>query len=185
MRYRIYRSPFYLFTIGGFTYVAIYNRFSFIRTGVFAEIWKRYKLKPSLPSGAVLGLLSGIIGIGSWKTVFKVHPNPPAKNLNKYFGHLILARVGRPRLRAGGYPRIESRAERAPDRDFSPGPGKRYRAGGLSHPRRWHSSRCTSLVCHPATPDTVWLGAAGGGVWKSEDAGATWRQIWPATLPCR
>jgi photosystem II stability/assembly factor-like uncharacterized protein len=43
--------------------------------------------------------------------------------------------------------------------------------------------RCTSLVCHPADPDTVWLGAAGGGVWKSEDAGGSWRQSWPATAP--
>ena len=28
--YRIYRNPLYLFTIGGFIYVVIYNRFAFI-----------------------------------------------------------------------------------------------------------------------------------------------------------
>lgn len=43
--------------------------------------------------------------------------------------------------------------------------------------------RCTSLVCHPADPNIVWLGAAGGGVWKSLDGGGSWRQSWPATAP--
>ncbi len=43
VRYRIYRSPFYLFTIGGFTYVAIYNRFAFLKTGVFSEVFKTVK----------------------------------------------------------------------------------------------------------------------------------------------
>jgi photosystem II stability/assembly factor-like uncharacterized protein len=43
--------------------------------------------------------------------------------------------------------------------------------------------RCTSLVCHPAQPDTVWIGAAGGGVWKSTDAGATWKESWKAGAP--
>ncbi|HEY1338818.1 MAG TPA: hypothetical protein VGF59_14985 [Bryobacteraceae bacterium] len=38
--------------------------------------------------------------------------------------------------------------------------------------------RCTSLAVHPATPDTVYIGAAGGGVWKSDDAGASWTPLW-------
>ncbi|MCU0328449.1 MAG: fatty acid desaturase [Chitinophagales bacterium] len=38
IRYRIYRSPFYLFTIGGFIYVAIYNRFAFLRSGYFEKV---------------------------------------------------------------------------------------------------------------------------------------------------
>jgi hypothetical protein len=39
--------------------------------------------------------------------------------------------------------------------------------------------RATSFVCHPARPDVVWLRtAAGGGVWKSEDAGRFWRSLW-------
>ena len=29
-------------------------------------------------------------------------------------------------------------------------------------------------------PDRLWLGAAGGGVWKSEDGGRTWRALWHA-----
>ena len=43
--------------------------------------------------------------------------------------------------------------------------------------------RSTCLVCHPDDADTIWLGAAGGGVWKSSDAGASWRRSWPANAP--
>ncbi len=38
--------------------------------------------------------------------------------------------------------------------------------------------RCTSVACHPSNPDTIWLGAAGGGVWKSTDGGANWQSLW-------
>lgn len=38
IKYRIYRHPLYLFTIGGFFYVAIYNRFAFLKEGVFAKV---------------------------------------------------------------------------------------------------------------------------------------------------
>lgn len=43
--------------------------------------------------------------------------------------------------------------------------------------------RCTALVCHPQRPDTLWIGAAGGGVWKSTDGGATWRESWKRAAP--
>src|SRR6266446_1922086 len=38
--------------------------------------------------------------------------------------------------------------------------------------------RITSLVCHPAHPERIWAGAAGGGVWHSRDAGQTWQSCW-------
>ncbi len=38
IKYRIYRNPLYLFTVGGFFYVAIYNRFAFLKEGVFAKV---------------------------------------------------------------------------------------------------------------------------------------------------
>ena len=38
--------------------------------------------------------------------------------------------------------------------------------------------RCTSLACDPAHPDTVYIGSAGGGVWRSDDAGGTWTSQW-------
>ena len=38
--------------------------------------------------------------------------------------------------------------------------------------------RMTSIVCDPANPDVIWAGAAGGGVWKSDDGGQHWRALW-------
>ena len=43
--------------------------------------------------------------------------------------------------------------------------------------------RCTSLVSDPANPDRLWIGAAGGGVWASVDAGRTWKASWRAKTP--
>ncbi len=43
--------------------------------------------------------------------------------------------------------------------------------------------RCTALVCDPANPDRIWIGAAGGGVWASNDAGRTWALRWRAKGP--
>lgn len=43
--------------------------------------------------------------------------------------------------------------------------------------------RCTALVCDPANPDRVWIGAAGGGVWASTDAGRSWKFQWRANGP--
>jgi hypothetical protein len=50
---------------------------------------------------------------------------------------------------------------------------------------KWHSigptnigGRMTSIVCHPSKPDSIWAGAAGGGVWQSDDAGRSWRSVW-------
>jgi photosystem II stability/assembly factor-like uncharacterized protein len=38
--------------------------------------------------------------------------------------------------------------------------------------------RVTSLACHPAHPERIWAGAAGGGVWQSRDAGENWQSCW-------
>lgn len=38
--YRIYRNPLYLFTIGGFIYVVLYNRFAFLKTDYFKKARK-------------------------------------------------------------------------------------------------------------------------------------------------
>lgn len=38
--------------------------------------------------------------------------------------------------------------------------------------------RMTSLAYAPRKPNTIWAGAAGGGVWKSEDGGQQWRALW-------
>ena len=38
--------------------------------------------------------------------------------------------------------------------------------------------RMTCAVCAPNRPETIWAGAAGGGVWKSDDGGQHWRALW-------
>ncbi len=60
---------------------------------VFSALWKRKKIKPSTASGAVLGAASGLAGVIVWKGVFEAHPNPPPKDLKRFFGHLVLAHV--------------------------------------------------------------------------------------------
>jgi photosystem II stability/assembly factor-like uncharacterized protein len=38
--------------------------------------------------------------------------------------------------------------------------------------------RMTCVACHPADPDVLWAGAAGGGVWYTDDGGRTWASQW-------
>ena len=38
--------------------------------------------------------------------------------------------------------------------------------------------RMTCVVCMPSNPDQILAGAAGGGVWKSDDGGQHWRALW-------
>jgi photosystem II stability/assembly factor-like uncharacterized protein len=38
--------------------------------------------------------------------------------------------------------------------------------------------RITASVCHPTRPEQIWIGAAGGGVWRSKDAGQKWEMCW-------
>lgn len=60
---------------------------------IFNEVWEREWMKPSIASGALMGVTSGVAGIVAWKVAFDAHPNPPVKNLKKYFAHLMLAHV--------------------------------------------------------------------------------------------
>lgn len=59
----------------------------------YSELWEQTKLKPTLTSGAMLGAANGVVGATGWKLMFKAHPNPPAKDLEPYLGHLIPAHV--------------------------------------------------------------------------------------------
>ncbi|MBL8481220.1 MAG: hypothetical protein JNJ60_03415, partial [Rhodocyclaceae bacterium] len=43
--------------------------------------------------------------------------------------------------------------------------------------------RCSALVVHPTNPDLLWIGAAGGGVWKSSNAGQSWKWSWKSKTP--
>lgn len=55
--------------------------------------WKTARIKPSLQSGALLGLMYGVTGIAGWHLIFKLHPNPPMIDLQEYYLHLLAAHV--------------------------------------------------------------------------------------------
>ena len=41
----------------------------------------------------------------------------------------------------------------------------------------WRGGRVTAVAGHPAQPHTFYMGATGGGVWRTQDAGMTWHNI--------
>ena len=42
----------------------------------------------------------------------------------------------------------------------------------------WQTSgRVSAIAIHPRNPDIIYIGAAQGGVWRTEDAGASWRPL--------
>lgn len=62
-------------------------------TSIYDQIWKKTSIQPSIKSGAVLGALSGLVGIAVWRAVVKMHPKPPIKNHSAYYKHLLLAHI--------------------------------------------------------------------------------------------
>ena len=49
--------------------------------------------------------------------------------------------------------------------------------------RQDSSGRALTVAIHPADPNTLLLGTAQGGIWKSTDRGATWRSVGEQVLP--
>ncbi|MFW6198377.1 MAG: WD40/YVTN/BNR-like repeat-containing protein, partial [Acidobacteriota bacterium] len=72
-----------------------------------------------------------------------------------------------PALAAGGP--AASDAEAVPGELFS---GLRYHYVGPSR-----GGRVTAVAGHPDTPRTFFMGATGGGVWKTTDAGHSWHNV--------
>ncbi len=64
-----------------------------IFTAIYNQIWEKTSIQPNIKSGAVLGAMSGIAGIAVWKATIAMHPNPPAKNYDAYYKHLLLAHI--------------------------------------------------------------------------------------------
>lgn len=66
--YRIYRNPLYLFTIGGFIYVVIYNRFAFLNTDYFKKVRKYVAISNVIFIG-LYALFAFIFGPGKFLAV--------------------------------------------------------------------------------------------------------------------
>ena len=66
----------------------------------------------------------------------------------------------------------------APSCRFVPlGPMGLLTKKGQNSGREVMSGRATAIAIHPTDPNTVYVGTAGGGVWKTTDAGAHWRAL--------
>ena len=60
---------------------------------VYAELWDKEKLKPTVKNGLLLGGVSGIAAIAVWGATFKLHPAPPGINFKKYYTQLWFAHI--------------------------------------------------------------------------------------------
>jgi hypothetical protein len=60
-------------------------------TLLYDKLWQKTNAKPTVVNGMVLGILCGLFGKEVWKTVLRLHPNPPLIDKKAYFSHLILA----------------------------------------------------------------------------------------------
>ena len=58
---------------------------------VYHLLPKEKEVLRELGKGMLLGLGFGLVGVGIWNAVFKLHPNPPSIHLRDYLGHLIVA----------------------------------------------------------------------------------------------
>jgi len=72
---------------------------------------------------------------------------------------------------------LRSRREANPGVSFSEHPG-----GIAADGWQWLGpgnvgGRVLAIATHPSNPGILWIGAASGGVWKSSDAGETWRVL--------
>lgn len=62
-------------------------------TAVYDQIWEKTSIKPHIKSGAIMGAVSGLIGIAVWRATIAMHPKPPIKDYKAYYKHLLLAHV--------------------------------------------------------------------------------------------
>ncbi|KLT63590.1 hypothetical protein [Pedobacter sp. BMA] len=63
---------------------------------IYVMLWEKKLLKPSVGSAILLGLASSVVGIGIWKTTFKLHPFTPFMDYKRFYlqripAHLVFA----------------------------------------------------------------------------------------------
>lgn len=60
---------------------------------VYVELWETKKIRHSIGSGLLLGVISGVLGFLIWKATFKSHPFPPLLNYDHYYLQRIPAHI--------------------------------------------------------------------------------------------
>ena len=71
-----------LHILAGFAFVLVYS-----------ALWEYALVPASLPTGVLIGGISGIVAIGIWFVVFKLHPDPPKLNFKGYYANLFFAHI--------------------------------------------------------------------------------------------
>ena len=72
IRYRVYRSPAYILTLGGIIYVAIFNRFRFLKSEYFEKVKNNVTVNNFLFISAYVLLAFGLSFVSDWKNFFIV-----------------------------------------------------------------------------------------------------------------
>ena len=71
----------------------IHYTIGYLFIGIFHLLWKYTALPLSLGSGAALGFVAGIVGIGGWIVFFKTNSNPPKIEFKDFYIQLLAAHV--------------------------------------------------------------------------------------------
>ncbi|TZF84899.1 hypothetical protein FW774_07960 [Pedobacter sp. BS3] len=77
-------------------------------TGAYSYLWENKNVRPGLKNALLLGAVNGVLAVGVWKSVFRMHPNPPAIHFNRYYGHLVMAHLVFATFATMGYHALES-----------------------------------------------------------------------------
>ncbi|MFL6274291.1 MAG: WD40/YVTN/BNR-like repeat-containing protein [Blastocatellia bacterium] len=98
---------------------------------------------------------------------------PPRLEYHKKRSKWFQARASWPYREAPTQTMVRERGQSKKTLAPAPGPAQWELVGPTNI-----GGRMTCIVCHPAQPERIWAGAAGGGVWFSPDAGQTWHSQW-------
>jgi photosystem II stability/assembly factor-like uncharacterized protein len=98
---------------------------------------------------------------------------PPRKTTHKKRSAWFRARVAWPAREARVHALVRERSRVTATMAPQPGVAQWQLVGPTNV-----GGRMTCVVCAAHRPETIWAGAAGGGVWKSDDGGAHWRALW-------
>ncbi len=60
---------------------------------IYYLLWNYAGVPSTLFNGGILGLISGVFGVGIWWIIFKIHWSPPTINQSGFFLHLIVVHI--------------------------------------------------------------------------------------------
>lgn len=142
-----------------------------------AQYKKSSSRTSATPAGKAIAAGPVALHLGPRK---KRNPGPPAArvSLHKARTAWFRSRVTWP-LREAPVSRLTSERRRALRTLPAATLAAKWQLAGPSN----IGGRCTTLVCDPVNADRLWIGAAGGGVWASTNAGKTWKRKWPSRTP--